>query len=181
MILLVSGKECPLDWANKCLGAIMKKIFVTILKVFGAVILILVIGLFVLLLVAPFVNDNVAKKTMEELIELPLPENTEYIESLCRAGKLIGCGNGMQYFGAILIKSELSREELEAYYASFAEHDWECVVENQVGAEIRIDGEGVAFFSTNVEGDHYYIVYSWSSSDTIFDVLDMRRQGVNKY
>lgn len=159
----------------------MKKMFVAVLKVFGIMVLLLVTGLFVLLLAAPFVNDNVAKKTMEELVELPLPEKTEYIESLCRAGKLIGCGNGMQYFGAILIKSELSREALGAYYVNFAEHDWECVVENQVGAEIRIDGEGVAFFSTDVEGDHYYIVYSWGSSDTIFEFFDMRRQGVEKY
>lgn len=159
----------------------MKKMFVAVLKGFGIMVLLLVTGLFVLLLAAPFVNDNVAKKTMEELVELPLPEKTEYIESLYRAGKLIGCGNGMQYFGAILIKSELSREALGAYYASFAEHDWECVVENQVGAEIQIYGEGVAFFSTDVEGDHYYIVYSWGSSDSIFEFFDMRRQGVEKY
>lgn len=159
----------------------MKKLFIMILKVFGATVLILVTAIFVLLIVSPFVNDHVAKKTAEELVELPLPENTEYIESLCRAGKLIGCGKGMQYFGAILIKSELSQKELEAYYSNFAEHDWECVVENQVGAEIWVAGEGVALLTTDVEGDNYYIVYSWGSNDTIFDDFDMRTQGVDKY
>lgn len=152
----------------------MKKMFVIVLKVFGTTVLILLTGIVVLLFAAPFVNDRVAEKTVEELAELPLPENTKYIESVCEAGKLIGCGNGMQYFGAILIQSELSQEELETYYSNFAEHDWECVVENQVGAEIRIAGEGVTFFSTDVEGDNYYIVYSWGDNDTIFDDFDIR-------
>lgn len=40
------------------------------------------------------------------------------IESLSQAGKLTGNGNGMQYFGAILIRSELSLEELETYVAN---------------------------------------------------------------
>lgn len=80
------------------------------------------------------------------------PENTEYIGSVCGAGKLIGCGNGMQYFGAILIKSELSREALEAYYSNYAEHDWECVVEHQVSAGIQIDGEQVTSLTTDLEG-----------------------------
>lgn len=179
MFLLVSGKEVLMKRVsvktdNERLGAIMKKIFVIILKVFGAAILILVTGIFVCLFTAPLVNDHVAKKTVEELVDLPLPEKTEYIESVCEAGKLIGCGNGMQYFGAILIQSELSREELEAYYSNFAEHDWQCVVENQAGAEIRIDGEGVTSFSTDVEEDNYYVVYSWGDNDTIFDGFDIR-------
>lgn len=82
----------------------------------------------------------------------------------------------MQYLGAILIRSELSREELEAYYSSFAEHDWECVVGNQAGANICVDGgQPVPLsFATDVEGDNYYIVYSWGSNDTVFDDLDIR-------
>ena len=48
----------------------------------------------------------------KELCETPLPEKTELIESISRAGKLTGNGNGMQYFGAILIRSDLSLEEL---------------------------------------------------------------------
>ncbi|MDE5695845.1 MAG: hypothetical protein K2I96_00280 [Lachnospiraceae bacterium] len=152
----------------------MKKMFVMVLKVLGVIVLILVISITVLLAAAPLVNDHVAEKTVKKLVDLPLPENTEYIESVCKAGKLIGCGNGMQYFGAILIQSELSYEELAAYYSNFAEHDWECVVENQVSAEIRIAGEGVTFFSTDVEGDNYYIVYSWGSNKTIFHGFDIR-------
>ena len=42
-----------------------------------------------------------------ELVHFRLPKNTELIESIYKAGKLVGNGNGMQYFGVILIKSEL--------------------------------------------------------------------------
>ena len=35
------------------------------------------------------------------------------IESLSEAGRLTGNGNGLQYFGAVLIRSELSLEELD--------------------------------------------------------------------
>ena len=37
----------------------------------------------------------------------------------------------MQYFGAILIKSELSLEELDAYYSDYRRNEWEYLVEIQ--------------------------------------------------
>lgn len=122
----------------------------------------------------PIVNNNVAKKTAKELADLPLPENTEYIEDIYKAGKLVGNGNGMQYFGAILIKSELSLEELKEYYSAFAEHEWECVVEKQMGTEIK-DIEHVKLaFKTDVDTEKYYIVYSWGDNNTFFHEFDIR-------
>ena len=84
----------------------MKKLLITI-------ILIVVIIFLSVLVAAPIVNDNIAKKTANKLVDLPLPSNTEFIETVHIAGKLVGNGNGMQYFGAILIKSGLSLEELK--------------------------------------------------------------------
>ena len=66
----------------------------------------------------PLINNHTAYKVEKPLCEIPLPEETELIESLSQAGKLTGNGNGMQYFGAILIRSELSLEELETYVAN---------------------------------------------------------------
>ncbi len=63
----------------------MKKICTTVLKVFGVAVLFLVMSLLVLLVVTPFANDHVARKTAKELADLPLPEDTEYIESVCPA------------------------------------------------------------------------------------------------
>ena len=58
----------------------------------------------------PLINNHTAYKVEKALCEIPLPEETELIESLSQAGKLTGNGNGMQYFGAILIRSDLSLE-----------------------------------------------------------------------
>ena len=66
----------------------------------------------------PLINNHTAYKVEKALCEILLPEETELIESLSQAGKLTGNGNGMQYFGAILIRSELSLEELETYVAN---------------------------------------------------------------
>ena len=68
----------------------------------------------------PLINNHAAYKVEKALCEIPLPKETELIESLSQAGKLTGNGNGMQYFGAILIKSELS---LEIHYCK----NWICV------------------------------------------------------
>lgn len=144
-------------------------------KVLVIVVLTMAIIFSSVLIAAPVINDSIAKKTANELVDLPLPDSTEFIESVYKAGKLFGNGNGMQYFGAILIKSELSLDELKEYYGAFAEHEWECVVENQKTTNIELSDEHINMtFKTDIEGDQYYIVYSWGSNDTIFHEFDLR-------
>ena len=43
----------------------------------------------------PVVNDCVANKTAKYVERIELPNNTHYIETFAKAGKLIGNGNGM--------------------------------------------------------------------------------------
>ena len=50
----------------------------------------------------PLINNHTAYKVEKALCEIPLPEETELIESLSQAGKLTGNGNGMQYFGNVI-------------------------------------------------------------------------------
>ena len=126
------------------------------------------------LIAAPIVNDKVAEKLAKELVALPLPNNTEFIESIHKAGKLVGNGNGMQYFGAILIKSELSLDELKEYYLEYTDSEWKCIVENQVTTDIGIMEHTKLSFQTDVNGNNYYIVYSWGNNNTIFHELDIR-------
>lgn len=145
----------------------MKKLLITI-------ILIVVIIFLSVLAAAPIVNDNIAKKTADKLVDLPLPSNTEFIETVYIAGKLVGNGNGMQYFGAILIKSGLSLEELKEYYLKFAKDEWECMVERQIDTDIKIIEHRKVTFKTNVEEDNYYIIYSWGNNNTIFHEFDIR-------
>lgn len=103
----------------------------------------------------------------EALCEISLPEKTELIESLSQAGKLTGNGNGMQYFGAILIRSELSLEELDAYYSDYRSNEWEYLVEIQEGQPIEVIDHGKLQFTEEIKDSGYYIVYSWGNENSL--------------
>lgn len=136
-----------------------------------------VIGAVVLLLAAffasvPLVNNHTSASLAAELEEIPLPENTEYIQSASKAGKLVGNGNGMQYFGAILVKSELSAEALGEYYAGYND---EINVKSQESRNVDLIEHGSLDFDAQMsEEDSYYIVYLWGSGIKPFSELDIR-------
>ena len=121
-----------------------------------------------------FINNNIAYKVEKELCETPLPEKTELIESISRAGKLTGNGNGMQYFGAILIRSDLSLEELDAYYSGYRSNEWECLMETQEGQSIEVIDHETLQFSEEIKDSGYYILYSWGSGNSLLEELDIR-------
>ena len=122
----------------------------------------------------PLINNHTAYKVEKKLCETPLPEKTELIESISRAGKLTGNGNGMQYFGAILIRSDLSLEELDAYYSGYRSNEWECLVETQEGQSIEVIEHKALQFSEEIEDGGYCIVYSWGSGNSLLKELDIR-------
>lgn len=123
----------------------------------------------------PIANDFSAVKTKNRLKNIPLPKNTQYVEAISKAGKLTGNGNGMQYFGAILIKSELSKEELSSYYSTYDEDDWYCSVEKQKGQQIVFIEHDTLLFKTDIPAEEqYYIVYTWGNGNDLFSELDIR-------
>lgn len=126
------------------------------------------------LILAPVGNDLAAKRTAEELRALPLPEGTELVETAYAAGKLMGSGNGMQYFGAVLLRSGLSLGELKAYYANYAGPDWEWCVEPQEGQAIRVIEHGSLSFDADVSGGGFFILYSWGGAPGFFSEFDLR-------
>ena len=144
------------------------------MKKLKAVGILAVVVLMVGSLSIPLINNHIAYKVEKALCEIPLPEETELIESLSQAGKLTGNGNGMQYFGAILIKSELSLEELDAYYSGYRSNEWECLVETQEGQNIEVIDHVTLQFTEEIKGNGYYIVYSWGSGKSLLEELDIR-------
>ena len=96
------------------------------------------------------------------------------IESLSQAGKLTGNGNGMQYFGAILIRSDLSLEELDAYYSGYRSNEWECLVETQEGQSIEVIDHETLQFSEEIKDSGYYILYSWGSGNSLLEESNIR-------
>ena len=80
----------------------------------------------------------------------------------------------MQYIGGILIKSELSLQELKSYYSQYAINDWEFIVEKQTDKQISFIEHGTISFNSDINGDTYYVVYSWGNSNSVFSELDLR-------
>lgn len=123
--------------------------------------------------VVPIVNNAIALGVEKDLKKLSLPEKTELVESTSLAGKMIGNGNGMQYLGAILIKSDLSLDALQAYYA-----DYDGTVEPQLNADVRVAMNKELSFRHAEYGVGYYIVYRWGDApDWIQDWLDTDLRG----
>ena len=140
-------------------------------KIAGICLSVLILAAFVSV---PVYNNYCAYNVEKMLCETPLPEQTELIEAISQTGKLTGNGNGMQYFGAILIKSELSLEELDAYYSEYRSNGWEYLVEVQEGQSVEMLEHGGLQFSEEIKGNSYYIVYSWGSGNSLLRELDIR-------
>ncbi|MBE6986520.1 MAG: hypothetical protein E7433_03740 [Ruminococcaceae bacterium] len=120
----------------------------------------------------PLVNDLSAKNVEKHLMEITLPDNTQIVESLSKADKLVGNGNGMQYFGAILIRSEKTLDELSAYYSQKLA---DVVVKEQNTQKIQCVEHGELSFKTQITAtEDYYIVYLFGSGNALFSELDIR-------
>ncbi len=132
--------------------------------------LIIIIACFIMLCIAiPVGNNFIAVGVLNDIKSAPLPESTQIVESFSRAGKLSGNGNGMQYFGAILIKSELSLDELDKHYDGYG-----FTVKKQTEQAIEPIEIESASFSTDVSSGGYYIVYDYGDGGGAFFDLDIR-------
>ena len=81
----------------------------------------IVICAFVLMLVLSnaaimLANNRIADQLEKKLLDYPLPLDTQLVDSISVARKISGNGNGMQYFGGILVGSDLSEDELYAHF-----------------------------------------------------------------
>ena len=119
--------------------------------------------LLVVALVIPVINNFIAADVVQDLEALPLPPSTSVADSLSAAGKLSGAGNGVQYFGALLLHSTLSLEELQEYYMPYQKVLFDCCVKPQSGAAVEQVENIDLSFSADVQGDGWYVLYTWGS------------------
>ena len=155
----------------------MKRTFIKILK-FSPLIFIAVIVL--LFKISCPINDKVSRDVVKELKQIPLPAGTVVVEEKAIADRLCGNGDGVQYFGALLLKSDLSLEELDEYYAQYRNDNACYRVEHQYDSEIKQDKLSLHqdnSFETTIDSDNYYILYAWGNYDSMFTYLDWR--GIN--
>lgn len=145
-----------------------------------------IIILFILLIIGlplyiVLMNNEIANRTTEELANTQLPENTQMVDTISIAGKVSGNGNGMQYFGAVLLKTDLSEEELDTYYQQYRGNSSKFLIKKQETEKIEvIDKPGYYFQTFNEEDkEKYYILYSYGSADGIFleELLELDLRG----
>lgn len=161
---------------------ILKRRGVGILKYINA--FLVAVSIFVLLVpffflfIIPVTNDITALEVRNSLVDIPLPEKTELVDKMSEAAKISGCGNGMQYFGAILIKSECSLEELKEYYSGYKGNELGISVEKQERPAVDLEGVFLDKEFKAVRGMdklyNCYIVYRWGSSVYPFTDFDLR-------
>ena len=122
-------------------------------------ILMVLIGAVLLLvgLVIPMVNNGIALGLEKELRGLPLPEHTSLADSLSAAGRYDGSAESVRYFGAVLLQSNQTLEELQTYYAAAAPGS---VLAVQAGQTVTCVGAGELAFRTEPAGEGYYILYT---------------------
>ena len=155
--------------------AVLKKLLYIAGKTFyiGTIVVtaIIILACLSIYIVIPVANNIVAPNLANDIKKLPLPENTEITASISIARKLTGNGNGMQYFGAILIKSELSLEQLQAHYAHYS-------VEPQTEEYISHFHNGQYKFNFLKEPAlpliNHYIVYAWGDANAFLVEFDIR-------
>lgn len=138
-------------------------------KVILAIIAILFLLPVIMSVIITAVNDSTAASVAKQLKQYALPQDTMYVESISKVGKLSGNGNGMQYYGAMLITSELSLEQLKEYYSQY-----DCYVYQQNTARLE-ELHGSLCFSTDPVPDNAYRVELWGDSPSwFFADLDIR-------
>lgn len=125
-------------------------------------------------ILCPIVNNISAKHIIVDIESVPLPQDTQMAEQFSQAGKLVGNGNGMQFFGAILIESELSLEDLDKHYSLYRKSPWDYIVEVQDTQTVDAIEHGTYSFETDVSNGKFYIVYSWGNGISPFQDFDLR-------
>ncbi len=138
---------------------------------------VIVAVMFVVLVAIPFtvaiVNDSLAARTLKEIKNIELPENSKILSEYAVAGKVSGNGNGMQYFGAVLLESELSEEELRTYYREAS--DLYIMVQRQESDVIELNSKHYFDGVDDCDFENCYIVYSFGDEiGNWFLDLDLR-------
>jgi len=117
-------------------------------------------------------NDAAAAAVKDQLVAMDLPPESAFVASYARAGKLVGNGNGMQYLGAILIRSDLTTAELDAHYAAQADAlDQRRTSEYPVSVDVLPTGSaeldeirGISGLLADAGGPDEYVVYMWGAA-----------------
>ena len=73
---------------------------------------------FYVLVLSDVILQNRSEKFLQEMTSIELPPNTEILEEMNKGGHV--CGNDdCQVFAAIIVRSDLTLDQLDAYYDAY--------------------------------------------------------------
>ncbi len=137
----------------------------------------MLIQMFALPAICTSVNNSLSLKTVEVMKEIPLPEDTGYIETVTFTGRVSGTGDGTDLFSAMLIKSELSEDELVRYYSAYdyGTEQGKYYVTKQTGQKIeKVYSADVYLVHELKENEDYYLIYVYGKTIPPFSWFDIR-------
>ncbi len=94
----------------------MKKSLITIGIIVSLVIASVAFWLISYLWVFPHLHDKTLREFYQSLTSIPVPEETNLIDSLSEVGQQSGNSDHCDYLAAELLKTNLSKSEIENYY-----------------------------------------------------------------
>lgn len=129
-------------------------------RIIRGIMVVLAVVLLVMGLAVPIANNAVAMSVAREMEALDLPADTVVLDKTSLAGRFSNAAGSVQYFAALLIKSDRPIEDLRAHYAQYNTDLIESYrVEPQHGQEITVLDDVSLAFRENVGEEGYYIVY----------------------
>ncbi|MBQ9860837.1 MAG: hypothetical protein IJO75_01120 [Clostridia bacterium] len=130
-------------------------------RVIRGMMIVLAVVLLVMGLAVPIVNNAVAMGVAGELKALSMPAETTVIESTSLAGRFADTASSVQYFGALLLKSNCEQEELQTHFMQYNNGlDVTYRIARQRGQDITVLGDVDLAFREEVGEDGYYILYT---------------------
>ena len=130
-------------------------------RIIRVIMIALAVVLLVMGLAVPVANNAVAMSIAREMEALPLPSDTTLIDSTSLSGRFGDTAGNVQYFAALLLKSDRSVEELRAHYAGYTDHSLITYrVEKQIGRDIVVLEDVDLSFREDVAEEGYFIVYT---------------------
>ncbi len=129
-----------------------RRVIRIIMVVLAALLLLLGFGV-------PIANNALAMQVAKNVAALPLPAETTLVETTSLSGRLTNPYGSVQYFGAILLKSDLSLEKLQEHYWAYNQPmTLTYRVLPQTTQEISVVGEHTLAFREPIAKEGYYIV-----------------------
>ena len=119
-------------------------------------------------------NDAAARSVADQLAALPVPPGAERVAVGAKAGKLVGNGNGMQYLGAMLIRSDAQPEQIVAFYEAREAVGSGITVNQRADLGAYDDSVAADLVGASDRPDEYVVSVWGSSPSWVHEEMDLR-------